>query len=351
VKIRSRTAVAIGLSIVLALWGLVELADPDDSSESWLLLKLFHPGPKYFELAVDLDVQGRPVSIVRTIECKPKFTHSDMSGRLGYSIGWYPARYLASERLKDGSAIMVVVPRACSLNAPPSPDFVPLILWTQDAANPQVLEGYFDNERLLNGGLRVKLLRFKLIQNSEPSASSTEDFADLLNVFTKDPSTSGPRIQFVALAALGLPRGHRPSELAGLSPDSQGLRVLSQPVTALGKDESHFIAAAIGRLSSEYHPDLPPDLAERRRLLNARLAELRAFRPTAEQQLEFTDSPTGIVYFVRSDLSWCGQAGPRCIATDGEKTVISDNRTQHYLVRDGEPFVAFEIYLTLIRLH
>jgi hypothetical protein len=351
VKTRLRKVAALGLLAFFALWVAVELLDPDGTPGSWLLLKLFHPGPRYFELAVDLEVEGQPVSIVRVIECKPKFAYSDMSGGFGYSIGWYPSRYLISEELKDGAGIMVVVPRACSLDAPPSPDFIPLILWTQDAANPQILEAYYDNNRLSGGGLRVKLIRFELVQNSEPSATPPQDFADLLNVFTKDPSPSGPRSQFVALAALSLPRGQRPDELAGLSPDSHGLRVLPQPVTAPGKDISDLIAAAIGRLSGGYHPDLPPDVAERRRRLNTRLTELHAFRPTAEQQLEFTNTPIGVVYFVRSDLSWCGQTRQRCIAADGEVTIISDNRIQHYLVRDEEVFLEFESYLTLIRPH
>jgi hypothetical protein len=349
VKTRLRKVAALGLLAFFALWVAVELLDPDCTPESWLLLKLFHPGPRYFQLAVDLEVEGQAVSIVRVIECKPKFAHSDMSGGLGYSVGWYPSRYLVSERLKDGSGIMVVVPRACSLDDPPSPDFIPLILWAQDAGNPQVLEAYFDNNRLLGSGLRVRLNRFELVQNSEPSATPPEDFADLLNVFSKDPSPNGPRSQFVALAALSLPHGQRPDELAGASLDSQALRILPQPVTAPGKDISELIIAAIGRLSGEYHPDLPADLAERRRSLNARLTKLHAFRPTAEQQLEFTDTPTGVVYFVRSDLSWCGQTRQRCFSADGEATIISDNRTQHYLVHDGQVFVEFESYLTLIR--
>lgn len=349
-KVRARTAWAIGFLIVCGLWALVELADPDGTPGSWLLLKLFHPGPRYFQLAVDVEVEGQSVSILRTIECKPKFARSDMSGGLGYSDSWYPTQYLVSQKLQDGAGIMVVVPRACSLDAPPSADFVPLILWTQDAGDPQVLEAYYDNARLLGGGLRIRLTRFELIQNAEPSAPPPEDFTDLLNVFTKDPSPDGPRSRFVALAALSLPRGQEPDELAGASPDGRGLRILPQPVRTPGKDTSQLIIETIGRLSGAYHPNLPPDLAERRRLLDARLAELHAFRPTAEQQLEFTGTPAGVIYFVRSDLSWCNQTRQRCLAADGEVTIVSDDRIRHYLMRDDEVFLEFQIPLTLIRL-
>lgn len=150
----------------------------DGGAGSWALRSLFHDGPRYYELTTNLEVDGEPVKIKRVIECKPYFAH-----RFGnyFQKRWYTDQEAMTHRLPDGSGIIVVGPRICESAAHPQPedappwkafpdlpeDYVPLILWTADADNPEVLEGYFSFDSVERPDSRITFKGISLRNSSD----------------------------------------------------------------------------------------------------------------------------------------------------------------------------------------
>lgn len=150
------------------VWWSSEGTGIDGGSGSWLLRALFHDGPRYFELTADLEVEGEAVEITRVIECQPYFSHQFAVGY--FRKRWYRTNEAMTQRLPDGSGVIVVVPDICNKVARQQPpdaptwrafpalpdDFVPLILWTPDADNPEVLESHHSFESVERPDARVR---------------------------------------------------------------------------------------------------------------------------------------------------------------------------------------------------
>ena len=178
-------SVMIFLNIV---WWSSEGTDADGGAGSQWMRARYHDGPRYFEVTAKLEVEGAPVEITRVMECEPYFYHRVGVGH--FMKRWYMGNDAMTHRLPDGSGVIVVVPRLCNRFAYPQPadapqwrafpdlpdDYVPLIFWTADADNPEVLEGYHSFAALNRPDARV---RFKSISlrndpNLKPSASLNE---------------------------------------------------------------------------------------------------------------------------------------------------------------------------------
>lgn len=176
-----------------------------DGGAGWALTRsLFHDGPRYFELTASLEVEGEPLEITRVIECRPYFRHQIPNY---FQKRWYPVNEAMTHRLPDGSGVIVVIPALCNESVYPQPedapswrafpalpdDFVPLIFWTPDADNPELLEGYFSFESLERANARV---RFKsIVLRNDPSLKPTkspDEFGFWVNG-TKDDLFSGDR--------------------------------------------------------------------------------------------------------------------------------------------------------------
>lgn len=178
-------AAVIFMSIV---WWSSEGTGSDGGAGSALLRKWFHDGPRYFEVTVDLEVEGAPVEIARVMECEPYFHHRWGVGH--FMKRWYMTRDAITHRLPDGSGVIIVVPSLCDefihsqpVSAPPwgaFPDFpegfVPLILWTADADNPETLECYYTFESLDRPTSRVRFKGISLRNGAdlEPNTSPDE---------------------------------------------------------------------------------------------------------------------------------------------------------------------------------
>jgi len=159
----------------------------DGGAGSAFLRSQFHDGPRYYELTANLEVEGKPIEITRVIECLPYFAH-----RLGnyFQKRWYTNQEAMTHRLDDGSGVIVVVPKLCEEFADPQPanappwkafpdlpdDFVPLILWTANADDPAVLEGYhsFESVERPNSRVRFKGIALRNDANLKPRKYSEE---------------------------------------------------------------------------------------------------------------------------------------------------------------------------------
>lgn len=144
----------------------------------WVMHSLFHNEARYYELTANLEVNGEPVEITRVIECKPYFAHRPEAK---YEKRWYTDQEAMTQRLPDGSGVIVVGPRLCNSAAHPQPadappwrafpdlpeDYVPLILWTADADNPEVLEGYHSFDSLERPGSRIRFKEISLRNSAD----------------------------------------------------------------------------------------------------------------------------------------------------------------------------------------
>lgn len=162
---------------LVVFWS-VDGVGSDGGVGSAFLRSQFHDGPRYYELTAQLEVEGKPVEIKRVIECLPYFAH-----RMGnyFQKRWYTNQEAMTHRLPDGSGVIVVVPRLCEEFAYPQPsnappwkafpdlpeDFVPLILWTADADNLEVLEGYHSFESVERVGSRIRFRGIDLKNGSD----------------------------------------------------------------------------------------------------------------------------------------------------------------------------------------
>src|SRR6266498_1106846 len=129
---RSAKIVAAVLGIAVVAGALLEALSPDR-----LVIWLFYSGPRYLNLMSELRVDGVPATITQTVECRPKINFSQSRSLFDFSKGWYPTRYLISERLPNGSGVMIVVPRACNSAVLPPPNYTPLVLWVDSIDHPK----------------------------------------------------------------------------------------------------------------------------------------------------------------------------------------------------------------------
>lgn len=205
-----------------------------DGGAGWALTRsLFHDGPRYFELTASLEVEGEPLEITRVIECRPYFRHQIPNY---FQKRWYPVNEAMTHRLPDGSGVIVVAPALCNDSVYPQPedapswrafpalpdDFVPLIFWTPDANNPELLEGYLSFESLERADARV---RFKsIVLRNDPTlkpSKSQYEFGVLANT-TNDDLFSGDRpkksVDYIGfyLTSVGKDQWQKASELRTL---------------------------------------------------------------------------------------------------------------------------------------
>lgn len=178
-------AAMVFMSIV---WWSSEGTGSDGGAGSALLRELFHDGPRYFEVTIDLEVEGSPVEITRVMVCEPYFLHRWGVGH--FLKRWYMTRDAITHRLPDGSGVIIVIPTPCDdfvhpqpADAPPwgaVPDFpegfVPLILWTANADDPEFLECYYTFESLDRPSSRVRFMSISLRNSAdlEPRTSPEE---------------------------------------------------------------------------------------------------------------------------------------------------------------------------------
>lgn len=170
------------------VWWSSEGTDTDGGAGSSWMRERYHDGPRYFELTAKLEVEGTPVEITRVMECEPYFYHQFDVGY--FQKRWYMTNDAMTHRLPDGSGVIIVVPTICNAFARPQPvgapqwrafpdfpdDFVPLIFWTADADNPEILEGYHSFAALNRPDSRVRFRSISLRNNPKlkPSPSPNE---------------------------------------------------------------------------------------------------------------------------------------------------------------------------------
>lgn len=188
-------AIAVCLALAAAIWAGAkvwnERAEP--VAKSW-----------YYEIAVDLTFDGQPVHIQRVAECRPIWR--DASG-LQDTLSFYPARYLASTRLPDGSGIMVVYPAVCRRNTPVQLGYDPLILWADNIEDPKTIEAYYHSAALKKDGGRIKLVSITVTTpvNAAPTPYDDE-FMDWNGGAGRQPTPSGTLLRFSAAYAFEVPR-------------------------------------------------------------------------------------------------------------------------------------------------
>jgi hypothetical protein len=122
--------------------------------------------PYAFEILVELEANGEPVVMKRTIRCIP------ISQSQG--IGSRTQRFYVAEvgsfgtRLKDGSGVFLATPSVCGLRRDNGmfdqidPNYLPLIGWTQTPDDPQTFEMYLTREAVSAPNRRVRLGRLQL---------------------------------------------------------------------------------------------------------------------------------------------------------------------------------------------
>lgn len=151
----------------------------DAEPGSWLLRTLLNPGPGYYELSVDLTVEGVPLTVKRVMECKPYSLFYSVSSDTYINHFWYAAREAMTHRLPSGAGIIVVAPRNCGRQGfiPKLPaDYIPLIAWVDNADDPSEIEAYFAPEALERPNARVRFhaLSVRVAQDFEPQQSRNE---------------------------------------------------------------------------------------------------------------------------------------------------------------------------------
>jgi hypothetical protein len=196
VTLYRKVSIVVGTlaALIIVIWLGVEARNQttDASAEPW-----------FFELAVDLQVDGQPIKIQRVIECQPIWREAP---GLEATQSFYPRRYLTSARLPGGSGVMVVNPNVCRRNTPVEFGYDPLILWTDSADNPNVIEAYYDPDALKQGSGRVKLVS---IDVKAPTAAKAEpepqDFIDWAGGVGRLAIPEGERLRFSAVYAVEVP--------------------------------------------------------------------------------------------------------------------------------------------------
>ena len=150
------------------------------------------PPRSYFEFGASLVYNGQRFELSRTIACIAGSGHGGpATGRSQEAI---------AERLSDGSGILVMVPSLCDPEAwPLSERYVPQILWTANAEQPDVLEAYMSEELLRSANSRLTL---KSVYARPSTAQKYDENPKDFTFLSKDPSGDpyreyhGPGLQY-----------------------------------------------------------------------------------------------------------------------------------------------------------
>ncbi|MBI2253969.1 MAG: hypothetical protein HYU58_05070 [Proteobacteria bacterium] len=194
--------------------------------------------PTYYEFGTTIVYEGRSLEISRIVECITPNTTQRTFPATGRS------REAMAEKLYDGSGLIIVIPNLCDAEAwPVSPSYVPLILWTEDPDDPQVLEGYLAEDLLRSGAARVTLKGvFAKLSSKERFGDASRDFTQFSfsgnhGAFRKF-STAGMR--FVGLTARPIARDvwAQVPELAGILPTLDAAKII--PSNLFKSIETHF---------------------------------------------------------------------------------------------------------------
>jgi hypothetical protein len=193
----------------------------------------------FYEFGVDVIYKGKERTISRVVECIPP------------RVNWrtFPARGRSqeaiAEELEDGSGLIVVIPNLCDGDAwPVIPEYVPLILWTENAKNPQLLQAYLSEDLLRSGQDRLTLKRaFARPSSKDKFVGADLDFVQFSyggsggNVY-KDYHTKGKF--YVGLSARVVPREDwmNVAEIAAVLPDVHAAGIV--PSSLFGPIDEHF---------------------------------------------------------------------------------------------------------------
>jgi hypothetical protein len=118
------------------------------------ILAISNPGlfaaRKNIHYTVELKVGGQPVTIDRTVQCIP-----DFEGELSnpFKIVYRADRAMLTERLPDGSGVMVIPPNYCFRDFRPLPNqtfppFIPAVAWVDNVGKPGRIDLYLSRSRL-----------------------------------------------------------------------------------------------------------------------------------------------------------------------------------------------------------
>lgn len=344
-----RSIIALTFGALIILWLAIETADPDGTPESWLLLALFHPGPKYLGVEVTLEIDGQEMTLSRSITCKPLFGRSNRWSPWDRAIVWYPEQYLVSQRLDDGSGVMIVVPAACNKEVLPPSDFVPAVMWVNAVQDPTLIEAYLDPAGLSDGRFRIAVKSFRIVVTDAPIMPTAGEFADLINIYNRSPSPRGAFIRFEALAAFEIPTASLSSEKkAALQPfQGNSAAIVLDRKTGL-KFSSESTVPVSRAMSGYYENTSSKDIQDRLRAQTATLGNLIAFVPRgAPPEFELTSNVPGMAYLVRTDQSWCGKQRQKCIVWGRERLTL-DHLSDHYILRGDQLLYQFKVHLLLI---
>lgn len=149
-----------------------------------------------FRISVDLSIDGRPVTVDRVVECKPQHRRRpDGTGR--YYASWYQARYLLSQRLSDGSGVMIVAPKVCTENRVMESGYDPLVMWADNANDPVMVEAYYDVHALRGGAGRIQLSKVAVVAPSDEAPRVySDEFVDWNGGSFRDADPKGESLLY-----------------------------------------------------------------------------------------------------------------------------------------------------------
>ena len=270
-------SVMIFLNIV---WWSSEGTDTDGGAGSQWMRAQYHDGPRYFEVTARLEVEGAPVEITRVMECEPYFFHRFGEGY--FKKRWYMRNDAMTHRLPDGSGVIILVPKLCDAFAHPQPadapqwgafpdfpdGFVPLVFWTEDADNPEVLEGYHSFAALNRPDARVRFKSITLRNDPtlKPSPSPNEFGVMSTALYEGNPEGHRPKtdLNYTGYYLLAAEKEvwRRVPELDAALSQGTGSRFLEAPLEIVLRKELKvhrydFQYAIRGALESRVRPTLP----------------------------------------------------------------------------------------------
>jgi hypothetical protein len=340
--------IALTFGALISSWLAIEVADPDGTPESWLRLALFHPGPKYLGVEAVLEIDGRQMTISRSVTCKPLFGRSNRWSPWDVAIAWYPEQYLVSQRLDDGSGVLIVVPKACNKEALPPSDFIPTVLWVNSVEHPTLIEAYLDPAGLRQDRFRVTMKSLRVTVTEAPELPVAGEFADMINVYDRSPSPRGDSIYFVALSAFEIPTTSLPENKREILRRfrSRSIATVLDPQTASNFASEAYVPVSRA-MSGQYETTTSEDIQRRVRAQTATLGNLVAFVPRGEiPEFNLASNVPGMAYLIRHDESWC-RKGTRCIMWEDERIEI-DYRPSHHVLRGDTLLYQFMINLRLL---
>lgn len=160
------------------------------------------PESWFFKTTADLVFQAKPLRIERAIECR-----STTEGPISEATpAYYNTRHLISQRLPDGSGLMLVAARVCPENTPVQRGYNPVLLWADSADRPELIEAYYSNEAAQRGKAQMQLASIRVDAPFEESLEvSRSEFIDWNGSASRDPLPHGQRLVFVTAYAFEIP--------------------------------------------------------------------------------------------------------------------------------------------------